>query len=105
VIAKEVHANGRLTDANTRAADAPLLARLRASAGAAGTTVAELALAFVLHHRHIDIARSGAATTAQLGSHAAAATAPLDDATAASLASSAEAPASYWATRGSLPWT
>ena len=105
VIAKEVHANGRLTDANTRAADAPLLARLRAIAGAAGTTVADLALAFVLHHPHVDVALSGAATTPQLGSHVAALTAPLDDATAAALASCAETPASYWATRGSLPWT
>jgi len=105
VIAKEVHANGRLTDANPRPADAGWLAALRAVAERAGRTVADLALAFVLAQPAVDVALSGAATTAQLTGHAAAATAPLDRATAAGLGRFAEPSAAYWATRGSLPWT
>ena len=105
VIAKEVHANGRLTDANGRPEDARWLAELRAVAARGGRTVADLALAFVLAQPAIDVALSGAATTAQRAGHAAAAAAPLDAAAAAALARFAEALPAYWATRGSLPWT
>jgi aryl-alcohol dehydrogenase-like predicted oxidoreductase len=105
VIAKEVHANGRLTDANRRAEDVAWLAELRKLAERAGRSVTDLALAFVLAQPHIDVALSGAATTAQLEGHVAAATAPLDPTTTAALASFAQPSAAYWATRGSLPWT
>ena len=105
VIAKEVHANGRLTDANARPEDAAWLSELRGVAARAGRTTADLALAFVLAHPAVDVALSGAATSAQLAGHAAAAAAPLDPAMAAGLACFAEASATYWRTRGSLPWT
>ncbi len=110
VIAKEVHANGRLTDANPRPEDTATLARLRtlareASTTDAGTTVADLALAFVMSQPQIDVALSGAATTAQLASHVTAATTALAEPTRAALALVAEPAARYWSTRGSLPWT
>lgn len=105
VIAKEVHANGRLTDANARPADAALLARLRTIAAAAEVTVADLALAFVFAQPQIDVALSGAATTAQLASHVAAVGTTLDARTAAALRDLAEAPRDYWETRSRLAWT
>lgn len=107
VIAKEIHANGRLTPANTRSADAPLLARLGTIAEAAGMPVDQLAVAFVLAHGDIDVALSGAATPWQLRSHLSAATAPkpLSPDLVASLAREAEPPERYWATRAALPWT
>ena len=101
VIAKEVHANGRLTGANERAEDAGMLARLRAL----GDDVSQLALAFVLSHPFVDIALSGAATTAQLATHVAACGLALDPATRAALAALAEPPERYWTTRARLPWT
>lgn len=105
VIAKEVHANGRLTDANPRPEDAALVARLRALAAADGTGIAELALAFVLAHAQIDVALSGAATTAQLASHVAAAGRRLEPEARDALASLAEPRDAYWRTRGRLPWS
>lgn len=103
VIAKEIHANGRLTDANDRAADAPLVARLRAAAGE--LALDRVAVAWVAAHPFVDVALSGAATPGQLASHAAAIGAPLDDTAGAALAGVAEPPDRYWATRASLPWT
>jgi len=100
VIAKEVFANGRLTDANPRADDRAMLARL--AAVAPGIPVDRLALAFVLAHPFVDVALSGAATVAQLRSHSDALAVRLDPAAVAVLA---ETPERYWATRASLPWT
>src|SRR5262249_29244762 len=54
VIAKEVFANGRLSDANLRATDQPWLARLRAIAR--GVLVDQVALRFVLGHPFVDVA-------------------------------------------------
>jgi aryl-alcohol dehydrogenase-like predicted oxidoreductase len=105
VIAKEVHANGRLTDANTRPDDAALVARLRTLAAADGMSVADLALAFVLAHPQIAVALSGAATTAQLASHVAAAGRRLGPGSLEALAPLAEPRETYWQTRGRLPWT
>ena len=103
VIAKEVFANGRLTDANARPEDAAMLARLRAIAP--GMPLDQLAVGFVLAHPFVDVALSGAATVAQLDSHVTAARRPPDAATVASLAVLAESPERYWATRAALPWT
>ena len=103
VIVKEVFANGRLTDANARAEDAPLLARLRALAG--GVSLDRLALAFVLAHPFVDVALSGAATVSQLASHVAALELSLDDTARRALGAVAEPPESYWTTRGRLPWS
>jgi aryl-alcohol dehydrogenase-like predicted oxidoreductase len=105
VIAKEVHANGRLTAANRRPEDAALVARLRAVAAAAGTDVASLALAFVLAQPQIDVAHTGAATTEQLASHVAALALALADDTTEALRACAERPAVYWDTRAGLAWT
>lgn len=105
VIAKEVHANGRLTDGNDRPEDAALVATLGRIAAGAGRTTADLALAWVLAQPAIDVALSGAATTAQLASHVAASARALDSSTIAAMAPLAEAPHTYWATRGRLPWT
>jgi aryl-alcohol dehydrogenase-like predicted oxidoreductase len=101
VLAKEVFANGRLTDANTRPEDGAMLARLRALAPE--SPVDHIALGFVLAHPFVDVALSGAATTAQLASHLAAI--PLDPARRDATGALAEDPTAYWSTRGSLPWT
>jgi aryl-alcohol dehydrogenase-like predicted oxidoreductase len=104
IIAKEVHANGRLTDANDRPEDAALLARLRAIAD--GRPLDRLAIAFVLAHQFVDVVLSGAATAAQMASHAAAAAAPPGDVDVrAALAGCAEPAEDYWRTRATLPWT
>ena len=105
VIAKEVHANGRLTDVNTRPEDAALIARLRAIGASAGIAVADLAFAFVLAQPQIDIALSGAATTAHLRSHVAALGVTLDAGAADALRDLAEPPRDYWETRARLTWS
>jgi aryl-alcohol dehydrogenase-like predicted oxidoreductase len=103
VIAKEVFANGRLTDANARPDDGPTLVRLRAVRP--GVPLDRVALAWVLAHPFVDVALSGAATVGQLRSHVAATSTPLGTDDLAALADVAEAPARYWATRAALPWT
>jgi aryl-alcohol dehydrogenase-like predicted oxidoreductase len=100
VIAKEVFANGRLTDAHARTEDAALLARLRAAVP--GVPVDRIAAAFALAHPFVDVALSGAATVGQLASHVAAAELAVDPSV---LAAFAEPPERYWATRSALPWT
>ncbi|MCC6848681.1 MAG: aldo/keto reductase [Deltaproteobacteria bacterium] len=105
VIAKEVHANGRLTELNDRPQDAELVTALRRIAAEARTTVADLALAWVLAQPQVDVALSGAATTAQLASHVRAAALGLEADAVGALASFGEAAPAYWATRGRLPWT
>lgn len=102
VIAKEVFANGRLTDRN--AAD-PAVAPLAAVARARGIGIDQLALAWVLEHSFVDCALSGAATTAQLASHVAATDLRLDGAARAAAGRVAEAPADYWARRAALAWS
>jgi len=104
VIAKEVFANGRLTDANTLADDASLVQGLRAAAAARRCSMDQLALAFVLDHPFVDVALSGAATPAQLASHAAALHITLDEEVRALLAAVAESPEHYWSRRTHLPW-
>ncbi len=103
VIVKEVHANGRLTDANDRPDDAALLDGLRRAGG--GRPIDQLAVAFVLGHPFVDVVLSGAATSAQLASHVRAAEAPLDAAVRPALAAAAEPSEQYWRTRAALPWT
>jgi aryl-alcohol dehydrogenase-like predicted oxidoreductase len=105
IIAKEVHANGRLTPADDRPEDAPLRQTLHATATSAGMTVDQLALAWVLSHDFVDVALSGAATVAQLHSHASATTARLPAAATSTLAALSEPPATYWHTRSTLRWT
>jgi aryl-alcohol dehydrogenase-like predicted oxidoreductase len=105
VIAKEVHANGRLADVNSLAEDAAMLERLHAITEKIGMTVADLALAFVAGQEAIDVVLSGAATTAQLASHATAASLRLGEETLEELRALAERPASYWQRRSGLPWT
>ena len=100
VIAKEVFANGRLTDANARPNDAGLLEHLHALAP--DVPLDRTAVAFVLAHPYVDVALSGAATTAQLASHLAATDVALEPRAFESLV---EAPERYWATRASLPWS
>ena len=104
VIAKEVFANGRLTDANTLVEDASLVHGLRAAAAARSCKIDQLALAFVLAHPFVDVALSGAVTTAQLASHVGALDVTLDDEARALLAAVAEPPERYWETRTRLPW-
>ena len=103
VIAKEVFANGRLTAANARPEDGPLLAHLRALVP--DVPLDRLAVAFVLAHPFVDVALSGAATVAQLDSHVAATRLALSDAQRVALGAVVEPPRVYWATRASLPWT
>jgi aryl-alcohol dehydrogenase-like predicted oxidoreductase len=103
VIAKEVFANGRLTDANGRPDDAPMLARLRNVVP--GTELDRVALAWVLGHPFVDVALSGAATVTQLHSHVAATSTALPADASAGMSALAEDPARYWATRAALPWS
>ncbi|MGH7895113.1 MAG: aldo/keto reductase [Candidatus Binatia bacterium] len=105
VIAKEVFANGRLTDANARPDDVAMLGRMRRVAAAHGTTPDRLAVAFTLAHPFVDVALSGAATVDQLRSHVAATALTLDAAAVDALRAFAEPPERYWATRATLPWT
>jgi aryl-alcohol dehydrogenase-like predicted oxidoreductase len=111
VIAKEVHANGRLTAANARPEDAALLERLRAAARAIGggadpnPDLSQVALAFVLAHPFVDVALSGAATCAQLAAHTGALALRLDDGARRELAALAEPPERYWAVRAGLAWS
>jgi aryl-alcohol dehydrogenase-like predicted oxidoreductase len=105
VIVKEAFANGRLTEANQRAEDAALLGRLRPLARARGLGIDQLALAFVLDQPWVDVALSGAATSAQLASHVQALGAGVDDGLRDALAALHEPPAAYWATRGTLRWS
>jgi aryl-alcohol dehydrogenase-like predicted oxidoreductase len=100
VIAKEVFANGRLTDANERPEDATLLAHLHALAP--GVPLDRVAVAFVLAHPYVDVVLSGAATTGQLASHLAAPAVTVEPRAFESLV---EPPERYWATRASLPWS
>jgi len=105
VIVKEALANGRLTPANTRPEDASLVRALGATAGRLGCGIDQLALAFVLARPFVDVVLSGAATTAQLGSHLGALALALDPETSAALAALAEPPARYWRTRSTLRWS
>ncbi len=105
VIVKEVHANGRLTDANDRPEDAALIAWLRVLADGVGLAVDQLAVAFAAGLPGIDVVLSGAATPAQLASHVAALETVLAPETRDALASLAESPDAYWAVRGGLPWS
>ena len=100
VIAKEVFANGRLTDANARPDDAAPVSRLRAAAP--GVPLDRVALAWALAHPFVDVALSGAATTAQLESHVAATSLVLATDAVSGIA---EPPERYWATRAALPWS
>jgi aryl-alcohol dehydrogenase-like predicted oxidoreductase len=105
VIVKEAFANGRLAPANDRAEDAALARTLAGGAARLGCGVDQLAVAFVLAHPFVDVVLSGAATPAQLASHAGALGVTLDAPARAALDALAEPPERYWATRGSLPWT
>jgi len=105
VILKEVHANGRLTPANQRPADEPLRRRLEQIAGRHDLATDQLAIAFAAAHGSADVVLSGAATQAQLASHAAALDVALDAPALAELAALAEPPAAYWQNRSALPWT
>ncbi|HZR81859.1 MAG TPA: aldo/keto reductase [Candidatus Binatia bacterium] len=105
VIAKEVHANGRLTGANRRPEDATIAAQLARIARAAGASPDQVALAWVLAHPFVDVALSGAATTAQLASHVAAAARSLPAEASEALVRLAEPRDVYWKTRARLPWS
>lgn len=99
VIAKEVFANGRLSDANHRPEDQESLTRIRAIAP--GVPVDRVAVGYVLAQPFVDVVLSGAATSEQLASHLAAAPLALAP---AELGSLAESPERYWETRASLAW-
>ena len=103
MIAKEVFANGRLTDANDRPEDRAPVSRLRGIAG--DLALDRLAVAFVAAQPFVDVVLSGAATVAQLGSNVTAISVDLDGATLEALRGHAEAPARYWATRAALRWS
>lgn len=105
VIVKEVHANGRLTPANDRAEDAAVVRRLRALAAEQGAGIDQLTLAFALAQPFVDVVLSGAATAAQVRSHAGACDLTLEPAARAVLDGLAEPRERYWATRGTLPWS
>ncbi len=93
VLVKEGVANGRLT-ARGLPPDSPV----RAAAAATGAGPDAVALAAALAQPWADVVLSGAVTPDQLRSNAQARDLVVD------LPDLAEDPASYWATRSSLPW-
>jgi len=105
VIVKEALANGRLTDRNTDPAFAPQRRTLDQQAARLRTTVDALALAAALAQPWADVVLSGAATVEQLHANVAALQVAWDDEAARVLGQLAEPPATYWKTRGGLPWT
>lgn len=105
ILAKEVFANGRLSPANDRPGDATLRAALDRLAASCGLAVDQLAMAWVLSHPFVDVALSGAATPAQVTSHAGALRTELPAGLRAELGSFAESPERYWTTRAALPWS
>jgi aryl-alcohol dehydrogenase-like predicted oxidoreductase len=105
VIAKEVFANGRLSPANDRPEDASMRVQLEGAADAADLTVDQLAVAWVFSHPWVDVALSGAATPAQVTSHAAVVEQRLPEHVRHVLAPLVEPPDRYWAARARLPWS
>jgi aryl-alcohol dehydrogenase-like predicted oxidoreductase len=104
VLVKEAFANGRLSAANERPADAARVRRLGALARELGLSLDQLAVAFVLAHPFVDVLVSGAATPAQLGANLEATGATMPAAALAALTAEAEPADAYWATRAALPW-
>ncbi|GAA3036036.1 aldo/keto reductase [Streptosporangium longisporum] len=98
VIVKEGVANGRLT---ARAAPAALTAAARER----GVTPDALALAAVLARPWAGTVLSGAVSAGQLRDNLAAVGVVWDAGLDERLAGLAEEPGSYWATRGTLPWS
>lgn len=105
VVVKEALANGRLTERNADPAFAAKLTVLRAEAERLGTTVDALALAAALARPWADVVLSGAAAVGQLRSNLTALDVGWDGETEARLAGLAEAPETFWAERGRLPWS
>jgi aryl-alcohol dehydrogenase-like predicted oxidoreductase len=105
IIAKEVFANGRLSPANDRAGYVALRDVLDELGASSGMTIDQLALSWVLSHPFVAVALSGAATPAQVVSHASAADRTLAPALRGRLDGLAETPERYWSTRASLPWS
>lgn len=102
IVVKEGVANGRLTARS----DLPdVLAVLHTQSERLQTTPDALALAWILDHRTVDVALSGATTPAQLHSNVAALDLTLDDEAREALAGLALAPEAYWSARSALPWT
>jgi len=105
VILKEVHANGRLSPANQRPEDQRLRTRLGEIGARCGLASDQLALAFAAALPAANVLLSGAATSAQLASHAAAVAVTLDATTLGELAELAETPQAYWQSRAGLAWS
>ena len=100
VIVKEALANGRLA-----AGPGQLPEQLGRIARAHDTTPDALAIAAVLANDWVDVALSGAVTSAQLQSNVAAAGLRLSPEDLSNLAAMAEPPEDYWAARSALAWT
>jgi aryl-alcohol dehydrogenase-like predicted oxidoreductase len=97
VIAKEVLANGRLTNRHAGKELAALVDRARDL----DTTVDALAIAAVLAQPWVDVVLSGAVNEQQLRSHLSALAIPME---AVALPDLAEPPSAYWSHRGTLTW-
>ncbi len=98
VVIKEGVANGRLAG---RTAPASLAAAARER----GVTPDALALAAVLAQPWSDIVLSGAISTGQLAENLGALAVDWDAGLAERFAGLTEDPETYWATRGTLPWS
>lgn len=105
VIVKEALANGRLTPANDREADADLRAALAEQADRLHTTPDALALAAVLHQPWVDVVLSGAATLDHLHSNVHALSVEWDSEAEAAFAPLRDSAETYWDTRSQLEWT
>ncbi len=108
VIAKEVFANGRLTEKNVEELNYTFPGReLKKMAQGSSMSPAQIALSWVLGHDFVHAAISGAVTHEQLKQHVQAEKSiiPSSDAEGRKLASVLiENPVDYWLRRSSLPW-
>ncbi len=104
VIVKEVLANGRLTTRNPNPDFAPKLEILQQEAADYDCSVDAIALASCLLQPFVDVALSGAVTSAQLISNVKSCAVKLDSETIDRLAALAEPAETYWTTRRKLVW-
>jgi aryl-alcohol dehydrogenase-like predicted oxidoreductase len=102
VIVKEAMANGRLASSS---GDQPSAGPIDSVAGRHGVTPDQVALAAALARPWSDVVLSGAVTSGQLESNLGAVSVALSSEDLHELGSVAEAPDTYWRTRGSLAWS
>lgn len=103
VIVKEVLANGRLTNRNTKGLKT-VVSPLIEEAGRLGSSVDALAIAAALAQPWVDVVLSGAARVEHVQSNLQAVSVTFDEQADRSLLQLAEPPEQYWKKRSCLAW-